>query len=100
MRRELVEELGAEAGPALQVCFFSSLDGDRVATQYFFLTRLRKLNEEARTGPEFKDPSRGGYEIDRVGLRGDDLVEVDLKPTALRDFVLANRVALLAEITG
>lgn len=100
MRRELAEELGTEAGPALQVFFFSSPDGDRVATQYFFLARLLKLNEEARTGSEFKDPSRGGYEIDRIDLRGDALAEVDLKPTALRDFVLANRTALLAEITG
>ncbi len=100
MRRELAEELGAEAGPALQVFFFSSPDGDRVATQYFFLTRLLKLNKDARTGPEFKDPSRGGYAIDRIDLRSDNLAEVDLKPTALRNFVLANRAALLAEVTG
>ena len=31
-------------------------------------------------------------------LRGDDLASVDLKPAALKEFILANRVALLAEV--
>jgi hypothetical protein len=53
--------------------------------------------QSARSGPEFNDPSRGGYELDRVDLRGDDLASIDLKPTALRDFILANREALLVE---
>ena len=55
------------------------------------------LNESARSGPEFQDASRGGYDLDRIGLRGDDLASVDLKPTALKEWILANRKALLAE---
>jgi hypothetical protein len=35
--------------------------------------------------------------VDRVGLLGDDLAGVDLKPGALKEFILANREALLAE---
>jgi hypothetical protein len=61
------------------------------------VARLRKLDEPARCGPEFLDASRGGYDLDRVGLLGDELASVDLKPDALKEFILANREALLAE---
>jgi hypothetical protein len=47
--------------------------------------------ESARSGPEFQDASRGGYELDRIGLRGDDLASVDLKPAALKEFILELR---------
>jgi hypothetical protein len=59
--------------------------------QHFFVARLEKLDEAARSGPEFQDASRGGYDLERIGLRGDDRASVDLKPTALKEFVLANR---------
>ncbi|WP_374727551.1 NUDIX domain-containing protein [Haloactinomyces albus] len=95
--RELIEELGAEVAGASQVFLVSSPSDAGIAVQYFFVARLTRLDEAARSGPEFSDPSRGGYEVDRIDLRGDDLASVDLKPTALKEFVLANREALLAE---
>lgn len=95
--RELAEELGAEAADASQVFLFSSPSDTGVAVQHFFAVRLTSLDESARSGPEFSDPSRGGYELDRVDLRGDDLAAIDLKPTALKEFILANREALLVE---
>lgn len=98
--RELAEELGAEATDASQVFLFSSPSDAGVAVQHFFVVRLASLDESARSGPEFNDPSRGGYELDRVDLRGDDLVSIDLKPTALKEFILANREALLVEATA
>lgn len=97
LHRELAEELGAEAVDASQVFLFSSPSDAGVAVQHFFVARLASLDESARSGPEFSDPSRGGYELDRVDLRGGDLESIDLKPTALKDFILANREALLVE---
>jgi ADP-ribose pyrophosphatase YjhB (NUDIX family) len=97
LHRELAEELGAEATGASQVLLVSSPSGSGVAVQHFFVARLAGLDETARTGPEFADPSRGGYDVDRVDLLGDDLAAVDLKPDALKKFILANRQALLAE---
>jgi hypothetical protein len=79
------------------VFLFSSPSEGGVAVQHFFVARLKKLDESARSGPEFQDPSRGGYDLDRISLCGDDLSSVDLKPTALKRFILANRDALLAE---
>ncbi|MBN9738030.1 NUDIX domain-containing protein [Pseudonocardia sp. P1] len=100
--RELAEELGATATGLSQVFLFSSPSDGGVSVQHFFVARLTDLDESARTGEEFTDASRGGYEIDRIDLHGDDLVAVDLKPSALKEFVLANRAALLAEagVTG
>ena len=95
--RELAEELGAEVVGASQVFLFSSPSDSGVAVQYFFVARLTRLDETARSGAEFSDPSRGGYHLDRVDLRGEDLALVDLKPAALKEFILANRAALLAE---
>jgi hypothetical protein len=63
--------------------------------QHFFVARLTKLDEAARSGPEFDDPSRGGYDLDRVGLREGDLMSMDLRPPALKDFIVANRDALV-----
>lgn len=98
LHRELAEELGAEAAGASQVFLFSSPSDAGVAVQHFFVARLTTLDDSVRSGPEFSDPSRGGYDLDRIDLHGDDLVSIDLKPTALKEFVLANRAALLAEI--
>lgn len=100
LHRELAEELGAKATDASQVFLFSSPSDSGVTVQHFFVARLASLDESARSGPEFSDPSRGGYELDRVDLRGDDLASVDLKPTALKEFILANREALLVEATA
>lgn len=97
MHRELAEELGAKAVGAVQVFLASSSSGADVAVQHFFVTRLASLDLATRNGPEFDDPSRGAYDVDRIDLRGDDLTVVDLQPPALKEFILANREALLAE---
>jgi ADP-ribose pyrophosphatase YjhB (NUDIX family) len=95
--RELAEELGAKVTGSSQVFLFSSTSEAGIAVQHFFVARLVSLDESDRSGPEFSDAGRGEYELDRVDLRGDDLVAIDLKPPALKDFMLANRGALLVE---
>lgn len=97
LHRELAEELGATAVGAEQVFLVSSPSDAGVAVQHFFVARLSALDESARSGPEFNDPSRGGYELERVPLRSEELASIDLKPTALKEFILANTEALLAE---
>ncbi|MER6592779.1 NUDIX domain-containing protein [Micromonospora purpureochromogenes] len=94
LRRELYEELGAEADRFAQVFLFTAPTGEGVAVQHFFACRLLQLNEDARTGQEFADPSRGGYQLDR--LRIDELPAVDLKPDALKEFITSNEEALLS----
>jgi 8-oxo-dGTP pyrophosphatase MutT (NUDIX family) len=92
LARELREELGAVAENFEQVFLHSSLESAGLSVQHFFLCRLVSLDEGARTGDEFADVSRGGYDLDRVSLG--DVERVDLKPKELKEFVVRNAQAL------
>lgn len=94
LRRELREELGAEADRFAQVFLFTMPNGEGVSVRHFFACRLLRMDEDARTGQELADPSRGGYQLDRVMI--DNLPAVDLKPDALKEFIAANEKALLS----
>jgi hypothetical protein len=93
----LAEELGATATDTSQVFLFSSPSDAGIAVQHFFVVWLTSLDELVRGAPEFSDPSRGGYELDGVDLRGDDLASIDLKPAASKKSILANREGLPVE---
>ena len=97
MHRELAEELGAKAIGASQVFLDSWSTEAGLHVQHFFVTRLASMDLSARNGPEFDDPSRGAYDPDRFDRRGPELAAIDLQPSALKTFILANREALLAE---
>ncbi|MEG3637271.1 NUDIX hydrolase [Micromonospora palythoicola] len=94
LRRELLEELGASVDRFAQVFLFTVPAGEGVSVQYFFACRLLELREDARIGPEFDDPSRGDYRLDRVTI--DKLPAVDLKPEGLTEFITSNKEALLS----
>ncbi|WBB47297.1 NUDIX domain-containing protein [Verrucosispora sp. WMMA2044] len=94
LRRELHEELGAEAERFAQVLLFTVPAGEGVSVQHFFVCRLLELREAARTGPEFDDPSRGDYQLDRVTI--EKLPAVDLKPEGLAEFITSSQEALLS----
>lgn len=99
LQRELTEELGASANNVEQVFLFSSPTGnDGVSVQHFFVCRLGEFDWSSRTGDEYSNPHRGGYDLDYIDLTDDSLSNVDLKPAALKDFILANRDALLDEV--
>ncbi|MDG4763317.1 NUDIX hydrolase [Solwaraspora sp. WMMD406] len=94
LRRELREELGAEAEQFSQVFLFSSPAGEGVSVQHFFSCRLTRVDENERNGPEFSDQSRGVYLLDWVPI--DRIPDVDLKPDALKDFIVYNAESLLS----
>lgn len=95
--RELREELGAQACGYRPVFVHMEDHPGGVVVQCFFACRLVSCDEAARTGAEFDDPARGGYDLDRVRL--DDIGRLDLKPAVVRDFVLRNPQVLLANAT-
>src|ERR1700684_1525511 len=97
MHRELAEELGAKAIGASQVFLDSWSTEAGLYVQHFFVTRLTSMDLSTRNGPEFNDPSRGAYDPERFDLRGEGLRAIDLQPAALKEFLLANRQAVLAE---
>ena len=99
LRRELSEELGVKAESVSQVFLSSSILGGVMSIQYFFVTSLSQAAKPIFKGPELADPSRGKYELENIDLLGDQLLSVDLKPPELKEFILANRMALLNEAT-
>jgi hypothetical protein len=83
---------GAEAAAHPTGAGTSSFAAIPVSSRQTFCPNLTE-----RYGPEFSKPERGGYDLDYVPLRDDSLGAIDLKPAVLKEFVLANRDALLAE---
>lgn len=97
LERELGEELGATASIGDRVLLVStpSDDEETVSVQEVFLARLHSLRPEDRTGAEWSDPSRGGYEVVQVDITG--VGDIDLKPLVLREFVVTNLDVLVCE---
>jgi ADP-ribose pyrophosphatase YjhB (NUDIX family) len=95
LHRELAEELGATTEAVCQV-FLNTVPTDAgPAVEHYFVARLAAFDLSARTGSEFADPARGGYEVVRIPLTDADMGPLDLVPPRLKEFVLANREALL-----
>ncbi|GIH67643.1 NUDIX domain-containing protein [Microbispora siamensis] len=90
LRRELDEELGATAGPALHV--FTLAEPGRLST--VFACRLVSLDLSRRSGPEFLEPDIGLHEVRRV--RPEDVRTLNMVPPELGEFVSANAATLPA----
>ena len=99
LHREIAEELGAEASAATPVFLHSFHSGRGFTVQHYYVARLTRLDLSARHGPEFEDPSRGRYDMERIDLFDDGLAALDLRPPSLKQFILANREALIALIS-
>jgi 8-oxo-dGTP pyrophosphatase MutT (NUDIX family) len=97
LHRELQEELGAQATGARQVLLFTDHYRGEVTVAHFFVVRLEHLDITTRNGPEFDDPARGAYDPEWFDLYSDKLPAIDLRPPGLKDFIVRNREALLAE---
>jgi 8-oxo-dGTP pyrophosphatase MutT (NUDIX family) len=95
LHRELAEELGATARIITQVFANRTTSDHGITDESYFLARLITIDLTARTGPEFDDPSRGRYEVDHVNVGDDTLAAIDLRPAALKMFLLANQDAML-----
>jgi 8-oxo-dGTP pyrophosphatase MutT (NUDIX family) len=100
LHRELFEELGAVVDRAQQVFITSPPRGDGIAVQHFFVCRLVSMNIRKRTGTEFSNPAKGRYDVERFDLRAKKpkLARINLQPREARDFILANRAALLGAV--
>ncbi|MEN3533954.1 NUDIX domain-containing protein [Microbispora sp. ZYX-F-249] len=90
LRRELDEELGATAGPALHV--FTLAEPGRLST--VFACRLVSLDLSRRSGPEFLEPDIGLHEVRRV--RPGKARELNMVPPELGEFISANAATLPA----
>jgi ADP-ribose pyrophosphatase YjhB (NUDIX family) len=88
LARELREEIAATAD-VHSLLHILDHDGER---HYFYLARVRTWSADPgeRSGPEFTDPARGEYHLQRIPLTAQALARISLKPDALTQQLLSH----------
>lgn len=87
LRRELDEELGATVGPLKQVFAYAEQTLGLHYLSTFYACRLVSMDLSRRHGPEFNDPSKGSYEVDRVPCTPEAIGAIELFPTPLASYL-------------
>lgn len=87
LRRELWEELGGTVGPLRRVLTFTEQRPHADYAHAFYACRLESMDLARRCGPEFDDPTRGDYDVDRFPCTAGALTALPLWPRELRDYL-------------
>jgi ADP-ribose pyrophosphatase YjhB (NUDIX family) len=93
LRREIGEEI---AGVPDIISLLYIMDSEqRNERQFFYLARISSWSFADRTGPEFREPGRGTYQLEQIPLTTGPLKAIDLKPEPvaelLKDVVASGR---------
>lgn len=87
LRRELDEELGATVGPLRQVFAYAEQTLGLHYLSTFYVCRLKEMDLSRQHGPEFADPSKGSYEVDRVPCTREAIAAINLFPAPLVNYL-------------
>ncbi|NUO59574.1 MAG: NUDIX hydrolase [Hamadaea sp.] len=88
LRRELDEELKAViAEPVLLTSRETPYADGKSPLQHLYAARLISMDFDQRHGPEFSDPAKGEYAIDRIPLTKQALADCQLFPPELADYL-------------
>lgn len=98
VRREVLEEIGAQIRSIAQVFLIKDVVEDGIAIQHVFLAELAPADLVAPTGKELNIPSRGDYELVRVPFTAESIASIDLRPAVLADFLASTHDALFASL--
>lgn len=98
LRREVLEEAGAQIESVAQILIIQDPHGNGIAIQHVFLATLAPVGLVDLTGTELGIPGRGSYELVRVQFTAEGIAENDLKPTFLADYLSSTCDALLASL--
>lgn len=94
LHREVFEEIGGTVHSAQLIHLITERVPDGLKVQYIFAARLASMDPGLRTGGEFGQPERGGYEIVRVPFTAESVRGIALVPASLRGFIAANIEAI------
>ncbi|MEV4114504.1 NUDIX hydrolase [Nonomuraea sp. NPDC049695] len=94
LHREMLEELGATVSSVTPLVTVSYPWQGEVKTQHVYGCRLVSMDPALRHGPEFEDPSRGLYEVERVRLDRSEITSRHLIPEAVAGYLSENVTAL------
>ncbi len=87
LHRELSEELGAIIKVKQPII---KLEDERGVKTLYYTCTLLEMHPERRCGPEFEDPDNGLYEIETVAYTPKALATLNIKPDALKRFLVRN----------
>ncbi|SEH00046.1 NUDIX domain-containing protein [Nonomuraea solani] len=99
LHRELLEELGATVRAVTPLVTMSYPCEGGLKTQHVYGCRLVSMDPGLRHGPEFSDPSRGLYEVERVPLARTEITSRNLVPKAVAGYLSASIASLPRLIT-
>ncbi len=85
LHRELKEELGAIIRVKQPVL---KLEDNRGIRTLYYTCTLIEMRPEERCGPEFDDPGNGVYEIETISNTPKTLAGLNIKPDALKRFLI------------
>lgn len=88
--RELREELGATVEVIERAFVLRHQKAGKDLEEHFFICKLVDYDLSLRHGPEFDDPERGEYLLDKVDIDNRALVKINIKTSELRDWLLEN----------
>lgn len=94
LRRELDEELGATVGEPREVFAFAEHTPGLQYLHTFYVCRLGSMDLSRRHGPEFTEPGRGRYDVERVPLTAEAIGAIDLVPGPLAEYLRASATRL------
>lgn len=97
LRREMSEELGGTVMIHKLVYISESMRGsDLRVRQLYYVCQLLDFNLANRNGPEFLDPSRGKYIVERVALLPTALEKLRILSDDLKLFLIINAFQLFS----
>jgi ADP-ribose pyrophosphatase YjhB (NUDIX family) len=97
LRREMNEELGGTVNIHRLVYISEALRGsDLRVRQLYYVCRLLHFNLDNRNGPEFADPSRGKFIVERVALLPTALEKLRILSDDLKLFLIINAFQLFS----
>lgn len=85
LHRELKEELGAIIKVKQPIL---KLEDHLGAKTLYYTCTLFEMHPEQRCGPEFEDPDNGLYEVDTISYTPSALAALNIKPGALKRFLI------------
>ncbi len=100
LHRELLEELGATVSAVTPLTTVSYPWQGEIKVQHVYGCRLLSMDPALRHGPEFEDPSRGVYEVERLPLAESEITSRHLVPEAVAAYLSVHITALPRLIAG
>ncbi|MET9404927.1 NUDIX hydrolase [Streptomyces sp. NPDC002935] len=87
LRREVMEEIGATIGPAVEFLTLTEPGERRTVVRHYFRADVLDMDPTRRGGPELDDPDTGDFSVIRVAPEASALRPLELQPPELATYL-------------